>query len=154
MDIKDWTNEVKLKTFHHYQAARTWAKQSRLLADDLHRKHGDAHLTGQHPLSDFLYPNVRNAILEAEQLSMTTQGHGLNAKKRFQLAVFVGHISDAVAHLTFVENSIGRREGKDLIQYLDNWREAEIYLMDEILVAIEQRITDKSPRVTTLSLSF
>ena len=145
MDIEDWTNEVKLKTFHHYQAAFTWAEQSRLLVNDLYRKHGDAHLTGQHPLSDFLYPNVRNAILEAKWISMSTQGDGLNAKKRFQLAVFVGHISDAVAHLTFVENSIGRREGKDLIQYLDNWREAEIYLIDEILDAIAQRVTDKSP---------
>lgn len=154
MDIKDWTNEVKLETFHNYQAARTSAEQSRLLVNDLYRKHGDAHLTGQHPLSDFLYPNVRNAILEAQRISIATQGHGLNAKKRFQLAVFVGHISDAVAHLTFVENSIGRREGKDLIQSLDYWRESEIYLMDEILVAIEKRVTDKSPRVTTLSLSF
>ena len=145
MDIEEWTNEVKLETFHHYKAARTWAQQSRWLVNDLHRKYGDAYLTGQHPLSDFLYPNVRNAILEAEHISMSTQGHGLNAKKRFQLAVFVGHISDAVAHLTFVENSIGRREGKDLIQYLDNWREAEINLTDEILDAIAQRVTDKSP---------
>ena len=145
MDIEEWTNEVKLKTFHHYKAAFTWAEQSRLLVNDLHRKHGDAHLTGQHPLSDFLYPNVREAILKAKWISMQTQGDGLNAKKRFQLAVFVGHISDAVAHLTFVENSIGRREGKDLIQYLDKWREAEIHLIDEILVAIAQRVTDKSP---------
>ena len=145
MDIEEWTNEVKLKTFHHYQAARTWAQQSRWLVNDLHRKYGDAHLTGQHPLSDFLYPNVRKAIVEAQRISIATQGRGLNAKIRFQLAVFVGHISDAVAHLTFVENSIGRREGKDLIQYLDHWREAEIHLIDEILVAIEQRVTDKSP---------
>ena len=145
MDMKQWTNEVKLKTFHHYQAARTWAQQSRWLVEDLHRKYGNNYLTGQHPLSDFLCPNVRNAILKAERISMNTQGHGLNAKKRFQLAVFVGNISDAVAHLTFVENSIGRREGKDLIQYLDNWREAEIHLVDEILDAIAQRVTDKSP---------
>jgi len=145
MDIEDWSDEVKLETFHHYQAARTWAEQSTLLVDDLHRKHGDAHLTGQHPLSDFLYPNVRKAIVEAQRISIATQGRGLNAKIRFQLAVFVGHISDAVAHLTFVENSIGRREGKELIQYLDHWREAEIHLIDEILVAIEQRVTDKSP---------
>ena len=145
MDIEEWTNEVKLKTFHHYQAARTWAEQSRLIVNDLHRKHGDGHLTGQHPLSDFLYPNVREAILRAERISMKTRGDGLNAKKRFQLAVFVGQISNAVAHLTFVENSIGRREGKDLIDYLDNWRGAEIHLIDEILDAIAQRVTDKSP---------
>ena len=145
MDIEEWTNEVKLKTFHHYKAAFTWAEQSRLLVNDLHRKYGDEYLTGQHPLSDFLYPNVRNAILEAVWISMNTRGDGLNAKKRFQLAVFVGQISNAVAHLTFVENSIGRREGKDLIQYLDKWREAEIHLIDEILDAIAQRVTDKSP---------
>ena len=145
MDIEEWTNEVKLKTFHHYKAAFTWAEQSKLLVNDLHRKYGDEYLTGQHPLSDFLYPNVRNAILEAKVISMNTRGDGLNAKKRFQLAVFLGQISNAVAHLTFVENSIGRREGKDLIQYLDKWREAEIHLIDEILDAIAQRVTDKSP---------
>jgi len=145
MDIEEWTNEVKLETFHHYQAARTWRQKSGWLVEDLHRKYGDDYLTGQHPLSDFRYPNVRKAIVEAEWISMKTRGVGLNAKKRFQLAVFVGQISDAVAHLTFVENSIGRREGKDLIQYLDKWREAEIHLIDEILVAIAQRVTDKSP---------
>jgi|TARA_R100000482_G_scaffold99398_1_gene43047 hypothetical protein len=145
MDIKQWSNEVRLETFHHYMAAKTWRQQSAWLVADLHRKYGDDYLTGQHPLSDFRYPNVRDAIVEAERVSMITTGHGLNAKKRFQLAVFVGHISDAVAHLTFVENSIGRREGKDLIQYLDNWRTAEIHLMDEILDAIAQRVTDKSP---------
>ena len=145
MDIEEWTNEVKLETFHHYQAARTWRQKSGWLVEDLHRKYGDDYLTGQNPLSDFLYPNVREAILGAQQISKATRGRGLNAKKRFQLAVFVGQISNAVAHLTFVENSIGRREGKDLIQYLDNWRKAEIHLIDEILDAIAQRVTDKSP---------
>ena len=145
MDIKQWSNEVRLETFHHYMAAKKWRQQSAWLVADLHRKYGDDYLTGQHPLSDFRYPNVRDAIVEAERVSMITTGHGLNAKKRFQLAVFVGNISDAVAHLTFVENSIGRREGKDLIQYLDNWREAEIHLIDEILDAIALGVTDKSP---------
>ena len=147
MDIKQWTNEVRLETFLHYVKAKKWRQKSGWLVEDLHRKYGDNYLTGQHPLSDFMCPNVRNAILKAERVSMNTEGHGLNVKTRFQLAVFVGNISDAVAHLTFVENSIGRREGKDLIKYLDNWREAEINLTDEILDAIALGVTDKSPWV-------
>ncbi len=39
MDMKQWMNEVKLETFHHYKAARTWRRQSGYLVEGLHRKY-------------------------------------------------------------------------------------------------------------------